>query len=115
MRLVLTNLPKNFKSSCTAASSVVLLISMGAICYAYECKYSERNMQNYVLFILSVVIWTPLTLQLMAGAERLCHIFEGGRELMSYFRMGSRDKKVGNHWDKLISPGVCTKIHKYKN
>jgi len=56
MRLVLTNLPKNFKSSCTAASSVVLLISMGAICYAYECKYSERNMQNYVLFILSVVI-----------------------------------------------------------
>jgi len=50
--------PKNFKTSCTAASSVVPLISMGAICYAYECKYSERNMQNYVLFILSVVIWT---------------------------------------------------------
>jgi len=45
MRLVLTNtLPKNFKTSCTAASSVVPLISMGAICYAYECKYSERNM-----------------------------------------------------------------------
>ena len=36
-----------------------------------------------VHFILSIVIWTPLELQLMAGAERLCHIFEWGRELMS--------------------------------
>jgi len=27
-------------------------------------------------------------LQLMTGAERLCHIFEWGREM----------KKVGNHW-----------------
>jgi len=55
MRLVLTNTPpKNFKTSCTAASSVVLLISMGTICYAYECKYSEHNMQNYAFFILSV-------------------------------------------------------------
>ena len=33
----------------------------------------------------------------MAGAERLCDIFEGGRELMSYFGVGSRDEKVGNH------------------
>ena len=66
---------------------------MGAICYTYECKYSERNIQNYVIFILLVAFWTPLKLQLMAGAERLCHIFEGGRELMWYFRMGSRDEK----------------------
>jgi len=29
-----------FKTSGTAASTVVLLISMGAISYAYECKYS---------------------------------------------------------------------------
>jgi len=31
-------------------------------------------------------------LQLMAGAERLS-FFEWGRELMSYFQMGSRDEK----------------------
>ena len=36
-------------------------------------------------------------LQLMAGAERLCHFFEWGRELMSYFQMGREMKKVGNH------------------
>jgi len=33
----------------------------------------------------------------MARAERLCHIFEGGREFMSYFRMGRDRKKVGNY------------------
>jgi len=38
-------------------------------------------------FILSVVIWTPLELQLMAGVEGLCHILEWGRDM----------KKVGNH------------------
>ena len=32
-------------------------------------------------------------LQLMAGAERLCHIFKWGRELISYFQMGLRDEK----------------------
>jgi len=48
-------------------------------------------MYNVVLFILSVVIWTPLELQLMAGDERLCHIFERGREM----------KKAGNHWFRL--------------
>ena len=77
---------KKSKTSCTVASSVLPLISMGAVCYAYECKYSERN-------ILSIVIRTPLELQLMAGGERLRHIFEWGRELMSYFRMGSWDEK----------------------
>jgi len=35
----------------------------------------------------------------MAGAERLCHSFEGGLELMSYFRMGSRDEKG---WEPLF-------------
>jgi len=35
----------------------------------------------------------------MAGAERLCHIYEGGRELMSHFRMGSRDEKG---WEPLV-------------
>jgi len=35
----------------------------------------------------------------MAGAERLCHIFEEGHELMSYFRMESRDEKG---WEPLI-------------
>jgi len=29
----------------------------------------------------------------------LCHIFEVGRELMSYFRMGSRDEKG---WEPLV-------------
>jgi len=71
---------------------------MGAVCYAYECKYSERNMWS-VHFILSIVIWTLLELQLMAGAERLRHIFEWGRELMSYFRTGSRDEKG---WEPLF-------------
>ena len=71
---------------------------MGAVCYAYECKYSERNMWS-VHFILSIVIRTPLELQLMAGAERLRHIFEWGRELMSYFRMGSGDEKG---WEPLL-------------
>ena len=33
-----------------------------------------------------------LMLQLMAGAERLCHIFEWGRKLMSYLQMGSREE-----------------------
>jgi len=36
-------------------------------------------------------------LQLMAGAERLCHIFEWGRELMSYFQP---NPPVGNHCSK---------------
>jgi len=88
---------KKSKISCTAASSVVPLISTGAVCYAYECKYSERNMWS-VHFILSIVIWTPLEL-LMAGAERLRPIFEWGRELMSYFRMGLRDEKG---WEPLL-------------
>jgi len=26
--------------SCTAANTIVLLINMGAVSYAYECKYS---------------------------------------------------------------------------
>jgi len=34
---------------------------------------------------LSIVIRTPSELMLMAGAEHLRHIFEWGRELMSYF------------------------------
>jgi len=34
-----------------------------------------------------------LMLQLMAGAEQLCRIFEWGRELMSCLQMGSRDEK----------------------
>ena len=38
-----------------------------------------------------------LMLQLMAGAERLCHIFEWGRELMSYFQP---NPPVGNHCSK---------------
>jgi len=38
-------------------------------------------------------------LQLMAGAERLCHIFEWGRELTSYFEIGSRDEKG---WEPLV-------------
>jgi len=71
---------------------------MGAVCYAYECKYSERYMRS-VRFILSVVIRTPSELQLMARAERLRHIFEWGREFMSYFRMGSRDEKG---WEPLF-------------
>ena len=62
------HIPKKSKTSCTVASSVVPLISMGAVCYAYECKYSERNMWS-VHFILSIVIWTPLALQLMAGTR----------------------------------------------
>ena len=63
------HIPKKSKTSCTVASSLVSLISMGAVCYAYKCKYSERNMWS-VHFILSIVIRTPLELQLMAGAER---------------------------------------------
>jgi len=53
-----------------------------------------------MFFILSVVLWTPWKLQLMAGAEWLCHIFEEGRELMSCFRMGSWDEKG---WEPLLS------------
>jgi len=33
------------------------------------------------------------SMQLMAGAERLCYFFKWGRELMSYFQMGLRDEK----------------------
>jgi len=35
----------------------------------------------------------------MAGTERLCRIFEWGRELMSCFQMGSRDEK---DWEPLV-------------
>jgi len=35
----------------------------------------------------------------MAGAERLYHIFEWGRELISYFVMGSRNEKG---WEPLL-------------
>jgi len=31
---------------------------MGAICYAYECKYNERNMQNYV-FLFCRLLFEP--------------------------------------------------------
>jgi len=41
----------------------------------------------------------PFMLQLMAGAERLCHILEFDRELMSYFRMESQNEKG---WDPLV-------------
>jgi len=41
-----------------------------------------------------------LLLQLMAWTERLCRIFEWGRELMSCFQMGSRDEKG---WEPLTS------------
>ena len=58
------HIPKKSKTSCTGASSLVPLISMGAVCHAYECKYSERNMWS-VHFILSIVIRTPLELQLV--------------------------------------------------
>jgi len=34
-----------------------------------------------VVFILLVVIWTPLALQVMAGAKGLCSTFEWGREI----------------------------------
>jgi len=52
-----------------------------------------------VHFILSIVILTTSELHLMAGAECLRHIFEYGREFMSYFRLGSRDKKG---WEPLL-------------
>jgi len=42
-------------------------------------------------------------LQLMAGAERLCYISEWGRELTSYFQMGRKMKKVGNHCTRLLA------------
>jgi len=42
-------------------------------------------------------------LQLMAGAERVCYFFEWGRELLSYFQMGSRDEKV---WEPMLSTVV---------
>jgi len=35
----------------------------------------------------------------MAGSERLCHIFEGGREFLSYFRVGLGDEKG---WEPLL-------------
>jgi len=38
-----------------------------------------------------------LMLQLMARAERLCHIFKWGREM----------KKVGNHWCREYVKVVC--------
>jgi len=42
------HIPKNFKNNCTTASSFVTLISMGAVCYAYECKYSECKLMFFI-------------------------------------------------------------------
>jgi len=38
-----------------------------------------------------------LMLQLMAGAERLCHIFKWVASLCHIFKWGREMKKVGNH------------------
>ena len=40
----------------------------------------------------------------MAGAERLCHIFEWGREPISYFEMGSRNEKGWEPLHCTVSP-----------
>jgi len=46
----------------------------------------------------------------MAGTERLCHIFEWGRELISYFEMGSRNEKG---WEPLLyANNVITPCYK---
>ena len=77
-----------------AASTVVLLISMGTVSYSYECKYSGCRVPCKMMCFSSCRCYlNTLMLQLMAGAERLCHIFKWGRELISYFQMGLRDEK----------------------
>jgi len=67
---------------------------MGAVSYAYECKYSGCRLPcKMMCFHLVGCYLNTLMLQLMAGAERLCRIFEWGRELISCFQIGSRDEK----------------------
>ena len=76
---------------------------MGAVSYAYECKYSGCRLPCKMMCFSSCRLLfehlNKLMLQLMAGAERLCRIFEWGRELMSCFQMGSRDEKG---WEPLF-------------
>ena len=87
-------------TSCTVASTVVLLISMGAVSHAYECTYSGCTVGYHVkwcAFHLVGCYLNTLMLQLMAGAERLCHFLNGVASLCHIFKWGCEMKKVGNH------------------
>jgi len=55
-----------------------------------------------VFFILLVVIWTALKLQVMAGAKCVCNIFEWVRET----------KEVGNHWSGNLP--CCYRLQVFK-
>jgi len=75
------HIPKNFKISCTAASSVVPLISMGALCYEYECNVNTVNVTSKMMcFYLAGCYLNPFRLAVNGW----------GRALMSYIWMGLR-------------------------
>ena len=75
---------------------------MAAVSYTYECKYSGCRLPCKIMCFSScrlLLYLNTLMLQLMAGAERLCRIFEWSRELMSCFQMGLLDEKG---WEPLM-------------
>jgi len=70
---------------------LVMHMNVNTVDVGYHVKWCAFHLVGCYL--------NTLMLQLMAGAERLCHFFEWGRELMSYFQMGSRDEKG---WEPLV-------------
>jgi len=84
--------PNNFISRLVAQLQAQSSRWLACVLFAMHMNVNTVNVTyKIIFFILSVVIWTPFELRLMAGAERLYHIFKWGRERMSYFRMGSQD------------------------
>jgi len=70
---------------------LVTHMNVNTVDVAYHVKWCAFHLVGCYL--------NTLMLQLMPGAERLCHIFKWGRELMSYFQMESRDEKG---WEPLV-------------
>ena len=89
MRLALTNTSPRISSLvCTDASSIVLLVSIYAAWFAYECKYSESNIWNDSVSFLVGCYSNIFRVAGNGWARRLCKLLEWGRKI----------KRVGNHW-----------------
>jgi len=70
---------------------LVIHMNVNTVDVGYHVKWCAYHLVGCYL--------NTLMLQLMAGAERLCHILNRIASFMSYFQMGSRDEKG---WEPLL-------------
>jgi len=83
---------------------------MGAVSYAYVNTVDVGCHVKWCAFHLVGCYLNTLMLQLMAGAERLCHIFDWVARLRHILKRGREMKKVGNHWSS-----ICAKLKNSPN